>query len=67
MVYAFSADNQMYQYFITVVPTRLVTHKISADMHQFSVTERVSKAIKPCASSLGNPRGVMPPTAGTSR
>lgn len=46
-------DNQMYQYFITVVPTRLVTHKISADTHQFSVTERVSKAVKPCASSLG--------------
>lgn len=43
----------MYQYFITVVPTRLVTHKISADTHQFSVTERVSEAVKPCASSLG--------------
>lgn len=42
----------MYQYFITVVPTRLVTHKISADTHQFSVTERVGKAVKPCASSF---------------
>lgn len=33
----------MFQYFITVVPTRLNTYKISADTHQFSVTERVSK------------------------
>ncbi|XP_034091737.1 endoplasmic reticulum-Golgi intermediate compartment protein 2-like isoform X3 [Gymnodraco acuticeps] len=32
--------NQMFQYFITVVPTRLNTYKISADTHQFSVTER---------------------------
>lgn len=31
----------MFQYFITVVPTKLNTHKISADTHQFSVTERV--------------------------
>lgn len=36
-----AADNQMFQYFITVVPTKLNTHKISADTHQFSVTERV--------------------------
>lgn len=36
-------DNQMFQYFITVVPTRLNTYKISADTHQFSVTERVSQ------------------------
>lgn len=35
------ADNQMFQYFITVVPTKLNTYKISADTHQFSVTERV--------------------------
>ncbi|KFO31240.1 Endoplasmic reticulum-Golgi intermediate compartment protein 2 [Fukomys damarensis] len=33
--------NQMFQYFITVVPTKLHTYKISADTHQFSVTERV--------------------------
>ena len=33
----------MFQYFITVVPTRLNTYTISADTHQFSVTERVSK------------------------
>ncbi|KAF5912588.1 hypothetical protein HPG69_004260 [Diceros bicornis minor] len=32
--------NQMFQYFITVVPTKLHTYKISADTHQFSVTER---------------------------
>ncbi|MEQ2292449.1 Endoplasmic reticulum-Golgi intermediate compartment protein 2 [Ameca splendens] len=32
--------NQMYQYFITVVPTKLNTYLISADTHQFSVTER---------------------------
>lgn len=31
----------MFQYFITVVPTKLNTYKISADTHQFSVTERV--------------------------
>lgn len=42
----------MYQYFITVVPTRLVTHAISADTHQFSVTEWVSKAVNRCPSSL---------------
>lgn len=35
----------MFQYFITVVPTRLNTYKISADTHQFSVTERVSNFI----------------------
>jgi hypothetical protein len=37
-----SPDNQMFQYFITVVPTKLHTYKISADTHQFAVTERVS-------------------------
>ena len=36
------ADNEMFQYFITVVPTKLHTSKVSADKHQFSVTERVS-------------------------
>lgn len=39
----FLLDNQMFQYFITVVPTKLHTYKISAETHQFSVTERVSK------------------------
>uniref|UniRef100_A0A8C7PU37 Endoplasmic reticulum-Golgi intermediate compartment protein n=1 Tax=Oncorhynchus mykiss TaxID=8022 RepID=A0A8C7PU37_ONCMY len=32
----------MFQYFITVVPTKLHTSKVSADKHQFSVTERVT-------------------------
>uniref|UniRef100_A0A671SNS7 Endoplasmic reticulum-Golgi intermediate compartment protein n=1 Tax=Sinocyclocheilus anshuiensis TaxID=1608454 RepID=A0A671SNS7_9TELE len=36
-----SADhNQMFQYFITIVPTKLQTYKVSADTHQYSVTER---------------------------
>ncbi|XP_070292551.1 endoplasmic reticulum-Golgi intermediate compartment protein 2-like [Salvelinus sp. IW2-2015] len=37
-----SNHNEMFQYFITVVPTKLHTSKVSADTHQFSVTERVS-------------------------
>lgn len=32
--------NQLFQYFITVVPTKLHTSDVSVDMHQFSVTER---------------------------
>lgn len=40
----------MYQYFVTVVPTRLVTRQISADTHQFSVTERVSRAAEAAAA-----------------
>jgi len=45
----FLLDNQMFQYFITVVPTKLHTYKISAETHQFSVTERVSRSKrKPC-------------------
>ncbi|XP_006633119.1 endoplasmic reticulum-Golgi intermediate compartment protein 2 [Lepisosteus oculatus] len=35
-----SDHNQMFQYFITIVPTKLKTYKISADTHQYSVTER---------------------------
>lgn len=35
------ADNQMFQYFITIVPTKLETYKLTADTHQYSVTERV--------------------------
>lgn len=31
----------MFQYFITIVPTKLNTYKVSADTHQYSVTERV--------------------------
>lgn len=32
----------MFQYFITIVPTKLNTYKVSAETHQFSVTEQVS-------------------------
>nr|XP_033808168.1 endoplasmic reticulum-Golgi intermediate compartment protein 2 isoform X3 [Geotrypetes seraphini] len=35
-----SDPNHMFQYFITIVPTRLNTYQISSDTHQFSVTER---------------------------
>uniref|UniRef100_H3D1F1 Endoplasmic reticulum-Golgi intermediate compartment protein n=2 Tax=Tetraodon nigroviridis TaxID=99883 RepID=H3D1F1_TETNG len=47
-----SKNNQMYQYFVTVVPTRLVTRQISADTHQFSVTER-ERVIDHAAGSHG--------------
>ncbi|XP_021336039.2 endoplasmic reticulum-Golgi intermediate compartment protein 2 [Danio rerio] len=33
-------QNTLFQYFITVVPTKLHTSNVSVDMHQFSVTER---------------------------
>lgn len=32
--------NHMFQYFITIVPTKLQTNRITADTHQYSVTER---------------------------
>ncbi|KAJ1165824.1 hypothetical protein NDU88_006241 [Pleurodeles waltl] len=35
-----SDHNQMFQYFITIVPTKLRTYRISSDTHQFAVTER---------------------------
>ncbi|XP_056124825.1 endoplasmic reticulum-Golgi intermediate compartment protein 2 [Rhinichthys klamathensis goyatoka] len=35
-----SEQNMLFQYFITVVPTKLHTSDVSVDMHQFSVTER---------------------------
>ncbi|MEE6478137.1 hypothetical protein FKM82_011753 [Ascaphus truei] len=35
-----SDSNQMYQYFLTIVPTKLNTRRILCDTHQFSVTER---------------------------
>lgn len=35
------AANHMFQYFITIVPTKLNTYKVSAETHQYSVTERV--------------------------
>ncbi|KAH0616511.1 hypothetical protein JD844_027662 [Phrynosoma platyrhinos] len=51
-VFVFLSDNQMFQYFITVVPTKLHTHKISAETHQFSVTER-ERVINHAAGSHG--------------
>uniref|UniRef100_A0A8C8SIS8 Endoplasmic reticulum-Golgi intermediate compartment protein n=1 Tax=Pelusios castaneus TaxID=367368 RepID=A0A8C8SIS8_9SAUR len=47
-----SDHNQMFQYFITVVPTKLYTYKISAETHQFSVTER-ERVINHAAGSHG--------------
>ncbi|XP_047453293.1 endoplasmic reticulum-Golgi intermediate compartment protein 2-like [Mugil cephalus] len=44
--------NHMFQYFITIVPTKLNTYKISADTHQYSVTER-ERAINHAAGSHG--------------
>ncbi|XP_046878585.1 endoplasmic reticulum-Golgi intermediate compartment protein 2-like [Hypomesus transpacificus] len=45
-------NNHMFQYFITVVPTKLHTSKVSADTHQFSVTER-ERVINHAAGSHG--------------
>ncbi|KAL0962944.1 hypothetical protein UPYG_G00347440 [Umbra pygmaea] len=45
-------NNHMFQYFITVVPTKLHTSKVSADTHQFSVTER-ERVIDHAAGSHG--------------
>ncbi|XP_061496329.1 endoplasmic reticulum-Golgi intermediate compartment protein 2 [Rhineura floridana] len=47
-----SDHNQMFQYFITVVPTKLHTYKITAETHQFSVTER-ERVINHAAGSHG--------------
>ncbi|KAF3854679.1 hypothetical protein F7725_022734 [Dissostichus mawsoni] len=50
-------SNHMFQYFLTIVPTKLNTYKISADTHQYSVTERVGTSDKPCCRqpwSLGD-------------
>ncbi|KAG5273071.1 hypothetical protein AALO_G00147330 [Alosa alosa] len=44
--------NQMFQYFITIVPTKLKTYKISAETHQYSVTER-ERVINHAAGSHG--------------
>ncbi|KAM9854127.1 endoplasmic reticulum-Golgi intermediate compartment protein 2 [Aulostomus maculatus] len=44
--------NHMFQYFITIVPTKLNTYKISADTHQYSVTER-ERVINHAAGSHG--------------
>uniref|UniRef100_H3AFY6 Endoplasmic reticulum-Golgi intermediate compartment protein n=1 Tax=Latimeria chalumnae TaxID=7897 RepID=H3AFY6_LATCH len=47
-----SDHNHMFQYFITIVPTKLNTYKISADTHQYSVTER-ERVINHAAGSHG--------------
>uniref|UniRef100_A0A3B1IEJ8 Endoplasmic reticulum-Golgi intermediate compartment protein n=1 Tax=Astyanax mexicanus TaxID=7994 RepID=A0A3B1IEJ8_ASTMX len=44
--------NQMFQYFITIVPTKLETYKVSAETHQYSVTER-ERVINHAAGSHG--------------
>lgn len=44
--------NHMFQYFITIVPTKLNTYKFSADTHQYSVTER-ERVINHAAGSHG--------------
>ncbi|KAM7414370.1 hypothetical protein PAMA_019268 [Pampus argenteus] len=45
-------SNHMFQYFITIVPTKLNTYKVSAETHQYSVTER-ERAINHAAGSHG--------------
>ncbi|XP_078272576.1 endoplasmic reticulum-Golgi intermediate compartment protein 2 isoform X2 [Rhinoraja longicauda] len=44
--------NQMFQYFITIVPTKLNTYKFTAETHQYSVTER-ERVIDHAAGSHG--------------
>lgn len=45
-------SNHMFQYFITIVPTKLNTYKVSAETHQYSVTEQ-ERAINHAAGSHG--------------
>lgn len=44
--------NQQFQYFITIVPTRLQTSELSLDAHQYSVTEQ-ERVINHTASEHG--------------
>uniref|UniRef100_A0A3Q2CJY1 Endoplasmic reticulum-Golgi intermediate compartment protein n=1 Tax=Cyprinodon variegatus TaxID=28743 RepID=A0A3Q2CJY1_CYPVA len=44
--------NHMFQYFITIVPTKLNTYKVSAETHQYSVSER-ERVINHAAGSHG--------------
>uniref|UniRef100_A0A3B1INK7 Endoplasmic reticulum-Golgi intermediate compartment protein n=1 Tax=Astyanax mexicanus TaxID=7994 RepID=A0A3B1INK7_ASTMX len=44
--------NQQFQYFITIVPTRLQTSKLTLDAHQYSVTEQ-ERVINHTASEHG--------------
>lgn len=41
----FFPENMLFQYFITVVPTKLHTSDVSVNMHQFSVTEQVGSRV----------------------
>uniref|UniRef100_A0A3B4YQF3 Endoplasmic reticulum-Golgi intermediate compartment protein n=1 Tax=Seriola lalandi dorsalis TaxID=1841481 RepID=A0A3B4YQF3_SERLL len=45
-------SNHMFQYFVTIVPTKLNTYQVSADTHQYSVTER-ERVINHAAGSHG--------------
>uniref|UniRef100_A0A3Q1G592 Endoplasmic reticulum-Golgi intermediate compartment protein n=1 Tax=Acanthochromis polyacanthus TaxID=80966 RepID=A0A3Q1G592_9TELE len=45
-------SNHMFQYFITIVPTKLNTYKVSAETHQYSVTEQ-ERVINHAAGSHG--------------
>ncbi|XP_073328399.1 endoplasmic reticulum-Golgi intermediate compartment protein 2-like [Pagrus major] len=44
--------NHMFQYFITIVPTKLNTYKVSAETHQYAVTEQ-DRVINHAAGSHG--------------
>ncbi|XP_040019966.1 endoplasmic reticulum-Golgi intermediate compartment protein 2 [Gasterosteus aculeatus] len=45
-------SNHMFQYFITIVPTKLNTYKVSAETNQYSVTEQ-ERVINHAAGSHG--------------
>lgn len=45
----------MFQYFVTIVPTKLNTYKVSADTHQYSVTEQVALNLTQVCVYLGRP------------
>lgn len=47
-----TSANHMFQYFITIVPTKLNTYKLSAETHQYSVTEQ-ERVINHAAGSHG--------------
>lgn len=50
--WCFSPANHMFQYFITIVPTKLNTYKVSAETHQYSVTERVRLSLHCCSCGV---------------
>ncbi|XP_075870925.1 endoplasmic reticulum-Golgi intermediate compartment protein 2-like [Nelusetta ayraudi] len=45
-------SNHMFQYFLTIVPTKLNTYQVSAETHQYSVTEQ-DRVINHAAGSHG--------------